>query len=105
MLLHWVIAKNIPFNAIDCPEFQAIAKGHVPCRQILSGKNLDALYDTCVSSVISFIKEQKVKQFAITSDLWTARFSRVGYMGINLHFIDKNWIKQKVCFVFNCLFN
>lgn len=96
LILDWLTYHNLPFAIVHSERFQRILlynnpvleKDQIPSSQTLQ-RMMEDEYNRAIGSVTEVLRSAR-SLIHYTFDGWTSRVN-TSFLGINAHFIDKNW--------------
>lgn len=93
--LQWMIETHQPFSAVDDPTFRRMIEGITPkMKKYLFGRNAardaaESEFEVAKDKIRDLIKES-VTRIHISMDVWTAKFSKFGILGVVAHFATRH---------------
>jgi hypothetical protein len=93
--LQWMIETHQPFSTVDDPGFRRMIEGITPkMKKYLFGRNAardaaESEFEAAKDKIRDLIKES-VTRIHISMDVWTAKFSKFGILGVVAHFATRH---------------
>lgn len=108
LLLNWLTYYNLPFNLVNSERFRRILLYNNPSlqdRQIPTSKTVINLlvseYKRALEPVRKLLQSAR-SMVHFTFDGWTSQ-QNASFLGINAHFIDRDWKQQRMLLVLSAL--
>ncbi|KAL6535221.1 hypothetical protein OROMI_026595 [Orobanche minor] len=94
---HMILAHEYPFNIVEHKVFNEFLKAYSPFYKKIGRHAVRAECFAVFNSERERIKGilSKVNRVSLTTDCWWSGVQKIGYMVVNCHFIDRNWMLQK----------
>jgi hypothetical protein len=99
--LQWMVETHQPLSAVDHPSFRRMIEGITPkMKKYLFGRNaardaVESEFEAAKDKIRDLIKES-VTRIHISMDVWTAKFSKFGILGVVAHFATRHTLKVEV---------